>query len=156
VDRRQARPRLPGGAFADVSAIGLGAVAVRGAIERAGIDLRLVDHAVMGNALQTSGDPLYGARHVALEAGLPEHVPALTVSRLCGSGLQSVATAAQMLRLDEAARVVASGMGNLSQAPRLIRGAGASPSWSGTIICSPRPRARSWRRVGPRSDRRGR
>ena len=116
---------LPGGALASVSAIDLGAVAARAAIERAGIPPESIDHVVMGNALQTSGDALYGARHVALKAGLPKTVPALTVNRLCGSGHQAVVTAAQMIALGEATWVLAGGMENMSQAPHVLRGARA-------------------------------
>src|SRR5262249_48719638 len=82
-----------------------------------------IDHVVMGNALQTSGDALYGARHVGLKAGVPKEVPALTVNRLCGSGHQSVVSAAQMLATGEATWVVAGGMENMSQAPHVLRGA---------------------------------
>ncbi|MCC6350554.1 MAG: acetyl-CoA C-acyltransferase [Candidatus Eisenbacteria bacterium] len=114
---------LPGGALASVSALELGAVASRAAIERAGVPAEVFDHCVMGNALQTSGDALYGARHVALKAGLRTECPALTVNRLCGSGLQSVASAAQMLQLSEASWVLAGGMENMSQAPHVLRGA---------------------------------
>jgi acetyl-CoA acyltransferase 2 len=114
---------LPGGALAPVSALDLGAVAARAAMERGGIDPKSIDHVVMGNALQTSGDALYGARHVALKAGIPRGVPALTVNRLCGSGLQSVVTAAQQIQTGEATWVLAGGMENLSQAPHVIRGA---------------------------------
>src|SRR5881397_476022 len=78
---------LPGGALAPVSAIDLGAAASRAAMSRAGVAPETIDHAVFGNALQTSGDALYGARHVALKAGVPIGVPALTVNRLCGSGI---------------------------------------------------------------------
>ena len=112
-----------GGALAPVSALDLGAIAARAALERAGIPADRVDHVVMGNALQTSGDALYGARHVALKAGVPIEVPALTVNRLCGSGLQSVVTAAQMIQLGEASWVLAGGMENMSQAPHVLRGA---------------------------------
>src|SRR5262249_29647929 len=114
---------LPGGALASVSAIDLGAVAARAAIERSGIAADRIDHVVMGNALQTSGDALYGARHVGLKAGVPIGVPALTVNRLCGSGLQSVVTASQMIQLGEATWVLAGGMENMSQAPHVLRGA---------------------------------
>lgn len=114
---------LPGGALAPVSALDLGAVAARAAIERAGVPAAIFDHCVMGNALQTSGDAIYGARHVALKAGLRIECPALTVNRLCGSGLQSVASAAQMLQLGEASWVLAGGMENMSQAPHVLRGA---------------------------------
>jgi acetyl-CoA acetyltransferase family protein len=112
----------PGGALSSVSAIDLGAVAVRGALERAKVAVDQVDHVVMGNALQTSGDALYGARHVALKAGLPITVPALTVNRLCGSGIQAIVEAAHLLLLDEAKMVVAGGMENMSQAPHVVRG----------------------------------
>jgi len=113
----------PGGALASVSAIELGAAAARAAIERAGIAADRIDHVVMGNAMQTSTDAIYGARHVALKAGVPRPVPALTVNRLCGSGLQSVVTAVQQIQTGEATCVLAGGMENLSQAPFVIRGA---------------------------------
>jgi len=112
-----------GGALAPVSALDLGAAAAKGALERAGIPADRIDHVVMGNALQTSGDAIYGARHVGLKAGVPIGTPALTVNRLCGSGLQSVVTAAQMIQLDEASWVLAGGMENMSQAPHVLRGA---------------------------------
>jgi len=112
-----------GGALKDVSAIDLGAVAAKAALERSKVPPDILDHVVMGNALQTSGDALYGARHVALKAGVPVPVPALTVNRLCGSGVQSVISAAQMLQLGEANFVLAGGMENLSQAPFVVRGA---------------------------------
>src|SRR5262245_64748658 len=114
---------LPGGALAPLSAIDLGAVAAKAALERGGIDPKVIDHVIMGNAMQTSGDALYGARHVALKAGIPRSVPALTVNRLCGSGLQSVVNAAQQIATGESTWVVAGGMENMSQAPHVIRGA---------------------------------
>src|SRR5437899_97877 len=95
----------------------------RAAIERAGLKPADVDHVVMGNAMQTSGDAIYGARHVALKSGVPREVPALTVNRLCGSGLQSVVSAAQQIQTGEATVVLAGGMENMSQAPHVIRGA---------------------------------
>ncbi len=116
---------LSGGALASVSAIDLGAVASRAALERGGVSPASVDHVVFGNALQTSGDALYGARHVGLKAGLTIETPALTVNRLCGSGLQSVVSAAQLLQLGEATWVLAGGMENMSQAPHVLRGARA-------------------------------
>ena len=116
---------LNGCALASVSALDLGAAAARAAIARADVPAAQFDHVVMGNALQTSGDALYGARHVALKAGLAIECPALTVNRLCGSGLQSIASAAQLLQLGEASWVVAGGMENMSQAPHVLRGARA-------------------------------
>jgi acetyl-CoA acetyltransferase family protein len=110
------------GKLKDFTAQELGAVAAKGAIERAGIDAKEFDHAVFGNAQQTSGDALYGARHVALRAGLPIETPALTVNRLCGSGMQAMVNGAQMIQLGEADVVLAGGMEAMSQAPFVIRG----------------------------------
>ena len=110
------------GKLKDFTAQELGAVAAKGAIERSGIDPKEFDHAVFGNAQQTSGDALYGARHVGLRAGLPIETPALTVNRLCGSGMQSIVSAAQMIQTDEAKIVLAGGMEAMSQAPFVIRG----------------------------------
>jgi len=110
------------GKLKDFSAQELGAIAAKGAMERAGIDAKEFDHAIFGNAQQTSGDALYGARHVGLRAGLPIETPALTVNRLCGSGMQSMVNAAQMIQLDEAKIVLAGGMEAMSQAPFVIRG----------------------------------
>ena len=112
-----------GGKLRDFSAQELGAVAGREAMLRAGVDPKEVDHAVFGNAQQTTGDALYGARHVALKAGLPIETPALTVNRLCGSGMQAIVSAAQMIQLGEARTVLAGGMEAMSQAPHVIRGA---------------------------------
>jgi acetyl-CoA acetyltransferase family protein len=112
----------PGGALKDVSAIDLGAVASKAALERAAVPATEIDHVVMGNALQTSPDAIYGARHVGLKAGVAKETPALTVNRLCGSGLQSVVEAAHLLQLGEARWVLAGGMENMSQAPFVLRG----------------------------------
>jgi acetyl-CoA acetyltransferase family protein len=111
------------GSFKDVSALELGGHAAKAALERSGVAPASVDHVVMGNALQTSGDAIYGARHVGLKAGVPIETPALTVNRLCGSGIQSVVSAAQMIRLGESRIAVAGGMENMTQAPHVIRGA---------------------------------
>jgi acetyl-CoA acetyltransferase family protein len=110
------------GKLKDFTAQELGAVAAKGAMERAGVDAKEFDHVVFGNAQQTSGDALYGARHVGLRAGLPIETPALTVNRLCGSGMQSIVSAAQMIMVDEAKIVLAGGMEAMSQAPFVIRG----------------------------------
>jgi acetyl-CoA acetyltransferase family protein len=110
------------GKLKDFTAQELGAVAAKGAMERSGVDPKEFDHVVFGNAQQTSGDALYGARHVGLRAGIPIEVPALTVNRLCGSGMQSIVSAAQMIQTDEAKVVLAGGMEAMSQAPFEIRG----------------------------------
>jgi acetyl-CoA acetyltransferase family protein len=111
------------GKFKDVSAIELAAHASRAALARAKVDPATIEHVVMGNALQTSIDALYGARHVGLKAGVPKEAPALTVNRLCGSGIQSVVNGAQMIQLGEATNVLAGGMENMSQAPHALYGA---------------------------------
>lgn len=111
------------GALKDISAIDLGAIAARGAFEATGVGPEEIDHTVMGNALQTSGDAIYGARHVALKAGVPFERPALTVNRLCGSGIQSIISGAQMIQLGEAETALVGGMESMSQAPHVIRGA---------------------------------
>ena len=111
------------GAFSDVSAIELAAVASQEAIRRSGADVTEIDHAIFGNVMQTSADALYGARHVGLKAGLNVDTPAVTVNRLCGSGIEAISQAAQRLLLGEATMVLAGGMENMTQAPFVIRGA---------------------------------
>jgi acetyl-CoA acetyltransferase family protein len=111
------------GALKDVSAIELGAIAARGALNETAVSADAIDHTVVGNALQTSGDAIYGARHVALKAGVPFDRPALTVNRLCGSGIQSIVSGAHMIQLGEARSCLVGGMESMSQAPHVIRGA---------------------------------
>ncbi len=111
------------GALKDISAIELGAIAARGALESTGVGPEEIDHTIVGNALQTSGDAIYGARHVALKAGVPFDRPALTVNRLCGSGIQAIVSGAQMIQLGEARTCLVGGMESMSQAPHVIRGA---------------------------------
>src|SRR5262245_2696003 len=110
------------GRLKDLSALELGAHASRAAMARTGVAADAIDHVVFGNVLQTSADAVYGARHVGLKAGVPIDVPALTVNRLCGSGIQAAISGAQMLLLDEAAIVLTGGTESMSQAPHVIRG----------------------------------
>ena len=111
-----------GGRLADVTAEQLGSIAIRGALEKTRTSPESVDHLVMGHALQTSDQAIFGARHAGLNAGIPQEVPMLTLNRLCGSGIQSIISASQMIMLGEADIVVAGGMENLSQAPHVLRG----------------------------------
>jgi len=111
-----------GGRLADVTAEQLGSIAIRGALQKTGTSPESVDHLVMGHALQTSDQAIFGARHAGLNAGIPQEVPMLTLNRLCGSGIQSIISASQMIMLGEADTVVAGGMENLSQAPHVLRG----------------------------------
>src|SRR5437870_6029502 len=112
-----------GGALRDFTANELGAIASKAAIVQSRFEVEEFDHAIFGNAMQTSADSIYGARHVALRAGLPIELPALTVNRLCGSGIQSIISAAQLIQLGEASVVLAGGIESMSQAPHVIRGA---------------------------------
>tara|TARA_B100001778_G_scaffold333000_1_gene340555 strand:- start:2538 stop:3758 length:1221 start_codon:yes stop_codon:yes gene_type:complete len=111
-----------GGLLKTVSAQELGGIAIKGALEATGTDPTSVDHVVMGYALQTCAQSIYGSRHAGLQGGIPQEVPMLTLSRICGSGVQSIVTGAQMIMLDEASTVVSGGMENLSQAPHVMRG----------------------------------
>jgi acetyl-CoA acyltransferase 2 len=119
--------RTPFGAFGGTlkawSATQLGAHAATAAIDSAGIAADAVQHVVFGNALQTTADAIYLARHVGLQAGVPVEVPALTLNRLCGSGFQAIATGAQEILLGEAEVVLAGGAESMSQAPHIVRGA---------------------------------
>ena len=110
------------GALKDVSALELGAIAAKGAFTRTGVKPESIDHVVIGNVLQTSSDAIYGARHVGLKAGVPIEVPALTVNRLCGSGIQAAVSGAQLIQLDEADVVLTGGIESMSQAPHVVRG----------------------------------
>jgi acetyl-CoA acetyltransferase family protein len=112
-----------GGALKDFSATQLAAVAGKAALERARIPPELVDHVVVGNALQTSADAIYLARHVALQCGCPIETPAVTVNRLCGSGFEAIVEAARQILLGESRVVLAGGTESMSQAPHVVRGA---------------------------------
>jgi len=113
------------GLFKDLSAIELGAIAAKAALEKSKVPAKWIDHVVMGNAQQTSADAIYGARHVGLKAGVPIETPAVTVNRLCGSGIQSIIDASHQILLGESSIVLAGGMENMSQAPHVLRGARA-------------------------------
>ena len=112
-----------GGALRDVSATDLGVVAAKGALERSKISPDKIDQVIFGNVLQTSGDAVYFARHIGLKAGAPIEAPALTINRLCGSGLQAILLAAQEIQLGQADIVLAGGAEAMSMAPHMIRGA---------------------------------
>jgi acetyl-CoA acyltransferase 2 len=112
-----------GGSLKELSATDLGTVAATGALQRGGVDGEQVQQVVFGNALQTSKDAIYLARHVGLRAGVPQEAPALTINRLCGSGFQALVTAATEILLDEAEVVLCGGTESMSQAPHVVRGA---------------------------------
>src|SRR5512146_3069556 len=108
------------GKLKDFTAQELGAVAAKGAMDRAGIKPEEINHVIFGNAQQTTGDAMYGARHVGLKAGVPIEVPALTVNRLCGSGMQAIVSGAHLIMTEEANVVLAGGMESMSQAPFVL------------------------------------
>jgi acetyl-CoA acyltransferase 2 len=108
------------GKLADRSALELGAIAGKAALERSGVKPEQVEHVVFGNVLYTSPDALYGARHIGLKAGVPVPVPALTVNRLCGSGIQSVISSCHLILAGEASTVLAGGTESMSQAPHVL------------------------------------
>ncbi|HEY8732856.1 MAG TPA: acetyl-CoA C-acetyltransferase [Candidatus Limnocylindria bacterium] len=112
-----------GGALRDTSATDLGVIAAKGALERSKVSPDKIDQIIFGNVLQTSGDAVYFARHIGLKAGAPIEAPALTINRLCGSGLQAILLAAQEIQLGQADFVLAGGAENMSMAPHMIRGA---------------------------------
>lgn len=112
-----------GGTLRQLSATDLGTHAAQAAIERAGVAAADVDHVIFGNALQTSSDAIYLARHIGLRAGVPVEVPAMTLNRLCGSGFQAIVSGAEQILLGEADVCLCGGAESMSQAPHTVRGA---------------------------------
>ncbi|HET7043033.1 MAG TPA: acetyl-CoA C-acyltransferase [Gemmatimonadales bacterium] len=112
-----------GGALKDLTATDLGTHAAREALARSGLPAAQVDHVIVGNALQTSADAIYLARHVALRAGCRIETPAVTVNRLCGSGFEAVIEGARQILLGESKVVLCGGAESMSQAPHVARGA---------------------------------
>lgn len=112
-----------GGALRELTATDLAVTAAVPALERSGLEPGAIEHVIVGNAMQTSSDAMYCARHVALRAGVPVATPAVTVNRLCGSGFEAVVQGAHRLLLDEAGAVLVGGTESMSQAPHVVRGA---------------------------------
>ena len=112
-----------GGSLKDFTATDLGVISSEAAIEAAGITADQVDHAFIGNALQTSADAIYLARHVSLRAGVPRERPALTLNRLCGSGFEAIVQGAKEIVLGDAHVCLTGGTESMSQAPHVVRGA---------------------------------
>lgn len=110
------------GSFRDISATDLGAIAAQEAIRKAKIEVEEINQVVFGNVQQSSRDAHLLARHVGLKAHLPIHVPALTINRLCGTGVESLLTAARYILTGEANVVLAGGTESMSQVPHVIRG----------------------------------
>ena len=108
-----------GGTLKDISAPDLGATVIREAVQRAGLDADQVNSVVMGHVIQ-AGARMNPARQAAIGAGIPVHVPALTINRVCGSGAQAIVSAAQEVILGHANCVIAGGMENMDQTPYLV------------------------------------
>src|SRR5947209_7456041 len=111
-----------GGGFKDLSAVKLGAHAISSAIGRAGIAPDQIDYVIMGQVIQ-AGTGQITARQAAIEAGIPKEIPAITINKVCLSGLSAIALADQLIRAGEVEVVVAGGMESMSRAPYLIPGA---------------------------------
>jgi len=108
-----------GGSLAEISAVDLGVIAAKEAIKRAGISPDMIDESIIGNIL-SAGLGQNMARQIAIKAGVPETSPALTINKLCGSGLRAVSMAAQFIMLGDADIILAGGSENMSQAPYLL------------------------------------
>ena len=108
------------GAFKDVPAVTLGGHAIRAALERAGVEGKEVDYVIMGQVLQAGAGQIT-ARQAAIEGGIPQEVPAITINKVCLSGLNAIALADQLIRAGEVQVVVAGGMESMSEAPYLVR-----------------------------------
>jgi acetyl-CoA acyltransferase 2 len=112
-----------GGSLKQFTANDLGAFASRAALQSSGVEASDIDEVIFGNALQTSADAIYMARHVGLKAGVPQEKPALTLNRLCGSGFQAIVSGAEQIMLGHANAILCGGAESMSQAPHVIRGA---------------------------------
>ncbi len=112
-----------GGSLRDVSPTDLAVIAAKAALERSHVDPKLIGHVIFGNVIQVTGDAVYFARHVGLKSAVPKETPALTVNRLCGSGLQAILLGANEIRLGNADFVLAGGAENMSLSPHIVRGA---------------------------------
>ncbi|GCF95939.1 hypothetical protein NRIC_38300 [Enterococcus florum] len=120
------------GALATVSAVDLGAIAVKGALEKSGVAAESVDQVILGNVLQ-AGNGQNVARQSAIKAGLSYEVSAMTINEVCGSGLKSIILAMQQIQLGEAEVVVAGGTENMSQAPKLAQYDFATEEWKAPV-----------------------
>ena len=109
-----------GGSLADVAPSALGVHATKSALESTGVDPEQVDHSVYGNVLHSEARDVYISRVIALESGLPTHAPALTVNRLCGSGLQAIISAIQLIQLGDARIAIGGGAESMSRAGHIL------------------------------------
>ncbi|MBN6185769.1 acetyl-CoA C-acetyltransferase [Aneurinibacillus sp. BA2021] len=111
-----------GGSLKDVTDIDLAVVAATEALNRSGLSPQEIGDVSFGNVIHTNKSSSYLARHIGLKSGIPEESPALTVNRLCGSGLQAIVSSAQNMMLGDAETALAGGTENMSQSPHVLRG----------------------------------
>ncbi|KOO52199.1 acetyl-CoA C-acetyltransferase [Viridibacillus arvi] len=111
-----------GGSFKNTSDIDLAVATVKETIKRSGVEVESIDEIIFGNIIHTTSNSAYLARHIGLKSGMTEYSTALTVNRLCGSGLQAIVSAAQNIILGETDVAIAGGTENMSLAPHVLRG----------------------------------
>src|SRR5690349_12551201 len=107
------------GGFKELKAVDLGAVAIREAVSRSGVDTATIDYVIMGQVLQAGAGQIT-ARQAAIAAGLPKEVPAITINKVCLSGLNAIALADQLIRAGEIEIAVAGGMESMTNAPYVL------------------------------------
>ncbi|WCL50246.1 acetyl-CoA C-acetyltransferase [Leptospira sp. GIMC2001] len=112
-----------GGTIKDISAIDLGVIAGNEAMKKSGVDPKDIEESIWGNVVPSSKDAIYLARHIGLKMGVPINSPALTLNRLCGSGMESIIQAYRKIFMQEASLVLAGGAESMSQAPYVVRNA---------------------------------
>ena len=122
------------GSFLTVDSTELGVHAAKGALQRAGVAPEQVDHVIFGNVITSNPQQIYTARHIALKAGVPKEVPALTINRLCGSGAEAIVQGAYLILLGEADIVLAGGTENMSQIPHIIWNARVRTQKYGDVV----------------------
>ena len=124
------------GSLKDFSGADLGGVAIKGALEKAGVSPDQVDYVIMGQVLQAGAGQI-PARQAAVKGGIPMSVPALTINKVCLSGIDAIALADQLIRAGEYDVVVAGGMESMTNAPHLLAGARAGYKYgNGTLVDS--------------------
>ncbi|PKC50530.1 thiolase, partial [Rhizophagus irregularis] len=111
-----------GGSFLNTEDFDLGVSVTKEAIKRSEVNTDQIDEIIFGNIIHTHKNSAYLARHIGLKSGLPQKSSALTVNRLCGSGLQAILSGAQSILLGDANIIVAGGTENMSRAPHVLRG----------------------------------
>ena len=112
-----------GGSLKDVNPTALALSATRAALEQAGVEPAQIDHVILGNVLHSAPDSIYTPRHLGLQAGIPEAVPALGINRLCGSGFQAIIEAYQQMTAGDTGVALVGGVENMSLSPYVLRGA---------------------------------